>query len=216
MWAAKGHHVKLVSVTNGDIGHWRDAGGPLAVRRKAEVEAADKRLGVVTEVLDIHDGELLPTVENRRTLTRLIREWRADIVMGPRPNDYHPDHRYTGVLVQDAAYGDGSFLLPDVPYLKSNPVFLYYPDGFQKPNPFQPDIAVSIDSVIERKLDALDIMESQFLEGGANGSVDLIPSDPAKLQGRRKQVRDGFANRSKNVAQKYRAKLAEFTEMTSG
>ena len=211
MWAAKGHHVKLVSVTNGDIGHWRDAGGPLAVRRKAEVEAADKRLGVITEVLDIHDGELLPTVENRRTLTRLIREWRADIVMGPRPNDYHPDHRYTGVLVQDAAYMvTVPFFCPDVPYLKSNPVFLYYPDGFQKPNPFQPDVAVSIDSVIEKKLDALGIMESQFLEGGANGSADLIPSDPAKLQNRRKEVRDGFANRNKNVAKKFHAKLAEF------
>ena len=104
LWAAKGHKVKFVSVTNGDIGHWREAGGPLATRRKAEVEAAAKLLGIETEVLDIHDGELLPTVENRRTLTRLIREWKADIVMGPRPNDYHPDHRYTGVLVQDAAY----------------------------------------------------------------------------------------------------------------
>ena len=36
-WAALGHHVKLVSVTNGDIGHWRMAGGPLAMRRTAEV-----------------------------------------------------------------------------------------------------------------------------------------------------------------------------------
>src|SRR4051812_7193686 len=61
MWAAKGHKVKFVSVTNGDIGHWRDAGGPLAVRRKKEVEEADGLLGVTTEVFDIHDGELLPT-----------------------------------------------------------------------------------------------------------------------------------------------------------
>src|SRR5437867_1733505 len=104
MWAARGHKVKFVSVTNGDIGHWRDAGGPLARRRKAEVEQAAQILGITTEVLDIHDGELLPTLENRRALTRLIREWKADLVMGPRPNDYHPDHRYTGVLVQDAAY----------------------------------------------------------------------------------------------------------------
>src|SRR5437762_10438406 len=89
MWAAKGHKVKLVSVTNGDIGHWREAGGPLARRRKAEAEAADKILGVISEVLDIHDGELLLTVDNRRLITRLIREWKADIVMGPRPNDYH-------------------------------------------------------------------------------------------------------------------------------
>src|SRR5437868_12091427 len=85
MWAAKGHKVKFVSVTNGDIGHWRDAGGPLARRRAAEVHEAARILGITTEVLDIHDGELLPTLENRRTLTRLIREWNADIVMGPRP-----------------------------------------------------------------------------------------------------------------------------------
>ena len=103
MWAAKGHEVKFVAVTNGDIGHWRDAGGPLARRRKSEVERAAKVLGITVEVMENHDGELLPTLENRRTVTRLIREWQADIVMSHRPNDYHPDHRYTGVLVQDAA-----------------------------------------------------------------------------------------------------------------
>src|ERR1051326_7179643 len=154
MWAAKGHKVKFVSVTNGDIGHWRDAGGPLARRRTAEAARADQILGITSEVLDIHDGELLPTLENRRTLTRLIREWKADIVMSHRPNDYHPDHRYTGVLVQDAAYMvTVPHFCPDVPFLRNNPVFLYYPDGFQKPNPFQPDIAISLDSVIEKKLD---------------------------------------------------------------
>ncbi|PYI81883.1 MAG: GlcNAc-PI de-N-acetylase [Verrucomicrobia bacterium] len=211
LWAAKGHKVKLVSVTNGDIVHWRDAGGPLARRRKAEVEQVAKMLGVTVEVLDIHDGELMPTLENRRTLTRLIREWKADIVMGPRPNDYHPDHRYTGILVQDAAYMvTVPHFCPDVPFLKKNPVFMYYPDGFQKPNPFQPDVAVSIDSVIERKLDALGVMESQFYEGGANGRAELMPSDPAKQQERKRQVRTGHANRYKNIAQRFRGKLAEF------
>src|SRR6266581_7001245 len=163
MWAAKGHHVKLVSVTNGDIGHWREAGGPLARRRKAEAERADEILGITTEVLDIHDGELLPTLENRRLITRLIREWKADIVMGPRPNDYHPDHRYTGVLVQDAAYMvTVPFFCPDVPAMKKNPAFFYYPDNFRKPNPFAPDVLVSIDDVMAKKLDALAVMESQF------------------------------------------------------
>ncbi len=211
MWAAKGHKVKLVSVTNGDIGHWREAGGPLAKRRTAEVEQADKILGVTSQVLDIHDGELLPTLENRRLITRLIREWNADIVMGPRPNDYHPDHRYTGVLVQDAAYMvTVPFFCPDVPCLKKNPVFMYFPDGFQKPNPFQPDVAVAIDSVITKKLDALDALESQFYEGGANGSADLIPSDPAKQQERKQQVRAGFDRRCQGIAQRFRAKLADF------
>ncbi|HEY7311652.1 MAG TPA: PIG-L family deacetylase [Gemmataceae bacterium] len=211
LWAAQGHHVKLVSVTNGDIGHWREAGGPLARRRIAEVERADRLLGVTAEVLDIHDGELLPTLENRRTITRLIREWKADIVMSHRPNDYHPDHRYTGVLVQDSAYMvTVPFFCPDTPILKTNPVFLFYPDRFRKPNPFQPDIAVSIDSVIDKKLDALDALVSQFYEGGANGSADLLPREPDKQAERRRKVREGFADRSHDVAQRYRAKLADW------
>ena len=172
LWTAKGHHVKFVSVSNGDIGHWREAGGPLALRRKSEVEAAARILGIATEVLDIHDGEIMPTLEYRRMITRAIREWKADIVISPRPNDYHPDHRYTGVLVQDAAYMvTVPFFCPDIPPLKNNPVFLYYSDGFQKPNPFQADVIVDIDPVVEKKLDALDTLESQFYEGGANGSA---------------------------------------------
>jgi LmbE family N-acetylglucosaminyl deacetylase len=211
LWAAQGHHVKFVSVTNGDIGHWREAGGPLARRRKAEVERAAKVLGIATEVLDIHDGELLPTLENRRTITRLIREWKADIVMSHRPNDYHPDHRYTGVLVQDSAYMVAvPFFCPDVPPLKSNPLFLFYSDSFQKPNPFQADIAVAIDSVMEKKLDALDTLESQFYEGGALGSADLLPTDPQKQAQRRQEVRNGMANRTQGVAQRYRDRLAEW------
>src|SRR6266511_4308239 len=211
MWAAKGHKVKFVSVTNGDIGHWREAGGPLALRRKSEVEAAARILGITTEVLDIHDGELLPTVENRRAITRLIREWQADMVMGPRPNDYHPDHRYTGVLVQDAAYMvTVPFFCPDVPPLKNNPVFLYYPDSFQKPNPFQPEVAVSIDSIIEKKLDALGVIVSQFAEGGANGSADLLPADPAGQKRRHQQVRDGMAKRDQSLADRFRGKLADW------
>ncbi len=211
LWAAQGHHVKLVSVTNGDIGHWREAGGPLARRRTAEVERAARLLGITTQVLDIHDGELLPTLENRRTITRLIREWKADIVMSHRPNDYHPDHRYTGILVQDSAYMvTVPFFCPDTPILRNNPVFLFYPDRFQKPNPFQPDIAVSIDSVIDKKLDALDTLVSQFYEGGANGSADLLPSDPAKQADRRRQVREGHASRFRDVARLYRGQLADW------
>src|SRR5436190_2198131 len=177
MWAAKGHHVLFVSVSNGDIGHWAEAGGPLYARRKTEVDAAHKLIGIQGEILDIHDGEVMPTLENRRMITRLIREWKADIVMGPRPNDYHPDHRYTGVLVQDAAYMvTVPFFCPDVPAMKKNPAFFYYPDHFRKPNPFDPDVIVAVDTVMEKKLDALGVMVSQFYEGGANGSEALVPS----------------------------------------
>lgn len=211
LWAAKGHHVLFVSVSNGDIGHWREAGGPLARRRKAEVDAAHKLLGIKGEVLDIHDGEVLPTLENRRLITRLIREWKADVVLSHRPNDYHPDHRYTGVLVQDAAYMvTVPNFCPDVPHLKKNPAFFYFPDRFQKPNPFQPDVMISIDSVIEKKLDALSIMESQFYEGGANGSAELMPQQAEKQKARKEEVREGFARRNQGIANRFRATLSDW------
>jgi len=211
MWAARGHHVKLVSVTNGDIGHWREAGGPLALRRKREVEEASRILGTHVEVLDIHDGELEPNLENRKKITRLIREWNADLVLAPRPNDYHPDHRYTGVLVQDAAFMVSvPFICPDVPPISKNPVFLYYTDRFQKPQPSKPDIAISIDAVIEKKLDALAVMESQFLEGGAIGSAALLPRTPADKPKRVQAVRVAQQARFASLANKYRSLLEEW------
>lgn len=208
MWAARGHHVKLVSATNGDIGHWGMSGGELAKRRTDEAAKADAILGVASRVLDIHDGEIMPTLENRRTFVRLIREWNADIVMAPRTNDYHPDHRYTGVLVQDAAYMVAvPFFTPDVPPLKKNPVFLYYSDRFQKPSPFKPDIVVAIDEVVEKKLDAMGVMESQFFEGGCMGNAGLIPKDEAGRKARQAQVRRGFERRFASVANQYRDEL---------
>jgi LmbE family N-acetylglucosaminyl deacetylase len=210
-WAKLGHHVKLVSATNGDIGHWQMAGGPLALRRKKEVQAVAQRLGVTSEVLDIHDGEILPTLENRRMITRLIREWNADVVITNRPNDYHPDHRYTSILVQDSAYMVGvPFFTPDVPPLKRNPVFLYASDRFQRPNPFRADVAVGIDEVVEPTLDALLMMESQIQEGGADGNAGLYPADEAGRQRRREDVRRNLARRYAGQADSYRDALVKF------
>jgi LmbE family N-acetylglucosaminyl deacetylase len=212
-WARQGHHVKMVSVTNGDIGHWRMHGEPLAKRRLAEVQAADKVLGVETEVLPIHDGELEPTLENRRTITRLIRQWHADIVICHRPWDYHPDHRYVGVLVQDAAYMvTVPFFCPETPPLKQNPVFMYLSDNFQKPLPFKPDVVVSLDDVFDRKLDALHELESQFYEGGANGTEEFMTTVPSArdVAARKAWLRNRFERQYADVANRFRADLVKW------
>ncbi|MBM4019270.1 MAG: PIG-L family deacetylase [Planctomycetes bacterium] len=217
MWAAQGHHVKLVSLTNGDIGHWREAGGPLAQRRTREVQESARILGTTVEVCDIHDGELMPTLENRRLVTRLIREWKADVVLGPRTNDYHPDHRYAGILVQDAAFMvTVPFFCPDVPALKRNPVFLYYGDRFQRPNPFRPDVVVGIDSVMEQKLKALVAIQSQFVEGGCGGHEGLVPTDDASRKAREDAVRASFRQRFAATANQYRAELIEIYGQDAG
>jgi len=212
-WAALGHHVKFVSVTNGDIGHWLLAGGPLARRRIEEVRRCAEILNIHSQVLDIHDGELLPTLENRRTITRLIREWKADIVLSHRPNDYHPDHRNVGVLVQDAAYMvTVPFFCPDTPYLTKNPVFLYYEDHFTKPNRFSADIVVDISDVVDKKLESVAALESQFYEGGCNGRPQDVP-DPkneAAVAARKQQVQEGFRGRFAGPAKRFNLQLAQW------
>lgn len=210
LWAASGHQVKMVSVTNGDIGHWNMAGGPLAKRRTAESTEVARRLGIEYEVLDIHDGELEPTLENRRLITRLIRRWNADIVIAHRPWDYHPDHRYVGVLVQDAAYMVAvPFFCPDTPPLTKNPVFLYSSDRFQKPYPFRADIAIAVDEVFDKKVEALLALESQTFEGGALGSEESAAAAPPASQPelRKAWLRERWDRRQSAEARDYRQSL---------
>jgi LmbE family N-acetylglucosaminyl deacetylase len=180
LWTARGHRVRLVSVTNGDAGHHVERGPALAARRAAEAREAGRRIGVEYVVLDNHDGRLLPTIEVREQIIRQIREWQADLVIGPRPNDYHPDHRYTGMAVQDAAY---LVVVPeiasDTPPLRRNPVFMYFQDRFQDPRPFRPDVAIAVDDVIEQKLDMIDAHVSQVYEWlpWVDGELDQVPAD---------------------------------------
>ncbi len=165
LFANMGYSVKFVSVTNGDAGHQQMKGPALAKRRFEEAQEAGKRFGVQYDVLNNHDGQLLPTLEVRLQIIKKIREWNADIVIAPRPNDYHPDHRYTGVLVQDASYMVAvPDVAPEVPALKKNPVFLYFQDGFQRPNPFRPDIAIDISEVFLQKIHAMAAHVSQMYE----------------------------------------------------
>ncbi len=208
LWAGKGHAVKFVSCTNGEVGHFAMAGGALARRRAAEIRRTAEILGIQSQVLDNHDGELLPTIENRKAVIRLIREWKADLVISHRPNDYHPDHRYTGVLVQDAAYlVTVPFMCSDTPHLARNPVFLYYEDTFLKPNPFTGDIVVDIDAAVEKKLDAFDAMESQFYEGGCNSTSDDQPRDAAGQKARRRKVRSDLSDHFAARAERFREGL---------
>ncbi|GAB2778327.1 hypothetical protein GCM10027275_22100 [Rhabdobacter roseus] len=165
LYAAGGHAVKFVSLTNGDKGHQQMGGGELARRRSLEAKEAGRRIGVEYEVMDNHDGELFPTLENRLEVIRRIREWKADVVISHRTNTYHPDHRYTGILVQDAAYlVIVPNILSSVPPLEKNPLFLYLEDGFQRPNPFRPDVVIDISPVVDKKVALLDAHVSQVYE----------------------------------------------------
>lgn len=211
LYSQLGHRVKFVSLTNGDAGHHEIGGVELARRRYAEAQAVARVLGLAEyQVLDNHDGELEPTLANRRQVIRIIREFQPDLILGPRPNDYHPDHRYTSVLVQDAAY---MVTVPNIvsltDHLTRNPVIAYVNDRFRHPYPFSPDVAVDVGPVIEKKLAALHCHTSQVYEwlpynAGYQGT---IPSDEAS---RRTWLSERYAARFEGIANQHRAVLARW------
>jgi N-acetylglucosamine malate deacetylase 1 len=209
LFAAEGHKVKLVALTNGDVGHFAQAGPPLAQRRKAEVEACHAKLGVASAVLDIHDGELMPDLETRKKVADLIREWQADIVLSHRPWDYHADHRAVGKLAEDAAVVVvAPFFSPYTPPTPRNPIFLFYSDPFLKPYPFDPIIAIGIDEVAEKKWDCIRSMPSQF--GDADSwQARTRPNVPADEAGRKAVLIEGVKQRSTDVANQYRGLLVK-------
>ena len=209
LYSRLGHTVKMVSLTNGDAGHHEMGGAPLAWRRREEAAASGACLGAEYITLDIHDGALLPTLENRDQVIALIREFEPDLVTVHRPNDYHPDHRYASQLVQDASY---MVTVPNVvshvPHLRTMPVIVYTWDHFQKPYPFQADVVVAIDEVIEIKFDALHCHTSQMYEWLAyNGRyLDEVPLEDEARRAWFRQHRDG---RFRRAAQLYPDKLVE-------
>ena len=207
LYAQQGHVVKMISVTNGDAGHHEIGGAPLAWRRREEAAASGEVLGCEYITLDHHDGLLLPTLDVRHEIIAIIRKFEPDIVMLPRPNDYHPDHRYTSQVVQDAFYMvTVPNVVSNVPHLRKNPIALYLWDHFQKPYPIIPDVVVSIDEVLEQKVTALHQHTSQMYEWLPYNAGDL-ETVPANLDERRPWLRQRLDSRFRHQADLYRDKL---------
>lgn len=178
LWAKEGHNITIVCMTNGNAGHQARGREELAALRKQEAAASAALVGAKSIVLDNDDGALQPTLEVRRKVIAIIREAKADVVITHRPNDYHPDHRYTSQVVQDAAYMVMvPKVVPDVPALRTNPIFMYFNDHFERPAPSRVDVAVDVDDVMDTKWAMLDKMACQFYEWmpWLDGKLETVP-----------------------------------------
>ena len=209
LWKQRGDSVRFVSVTDGGAGHYRLDPGTLVERRRREAHAAASVIGIEYECVGIPDGQLLPTLENRLQIIRLIRRYGPDLVVTHRANDYHPDHRYTSTLVQDSAFMvTAPLVCPEVRHLDSNPVIAYFYDDFTKPTRFQIDIAVDVDPVMEQKWEMLHAHTSQFYEWLPfnKGELAEVPADDAARKGWLRQSWSPYCQRSVELS---REKLAE-------
>jgi LmbE family N-acetylglucosaminyl deacetylase len=197
-----GHDVYFVSMTNGESGHHVISGPALVSRRRAEAAASGRVLGLRYDVLDHPDGRLEPTLARREEVIRLIRSYRPDLVLTHRLNDYHPDHRATGTLVQDAAYLlTVPSICPDVSHLARAPVIAYLSDDFLRPYPLTPDVVFDIAPVWPAKVAMLHAHESQFFEwlpynaGYASSVPDTAEARRAWLSERMELLAGQLANR---------------------
>ena len=163
-YSRAGHAVKFIAMCDGSGGHQTMSPAEIAARRKGEAQAVAKYAGIEYDVWDITDCELVNDLETRKRLTREIRKFNPDILFCCRVNDYHVDHRNCAALVQDASYClIVPHFCPEVPAMKEMPVIMNYYDKFQNP-PFAPDVAISIDDVMDEKIELLSCHESQFFE----------------------------------------------------
>ncbi len=203
-----GHVVKMVSVTNGESGHFRISGKELANLRRIEARAAGEVIGATYDVWDNPDGRLLPTIEVRERIIRELRTFEPDLVLTHRLNDYHPDHRAVGQAVQDASYMvTVPPICPDVPALRRDPVVAYLPDMFTRPAPLRGDVVIDIDDRMETIVQMLAAHRSQFFEWLPHNErrTDEVPQGDAE---RMAWLRRWYEKKIAPRAERHRSELA--------
>jgi LmbE family N-acetylglucosaminyl deacetylase len=171
-WASEGREICLCIVTDGSSGSDDPEMTParLKATRHEEQLAANEILGIQSLVnLDRPDGMIVPDLSLRRDLVRVIREFRADVIVCGDPtswfhgNQYinHPDHRAVATAAVEALFpaaGNRNYfpeLLEDgLEPIKIKEVYIS--------NPQQPDVWVDISDFMDQKVAALRQHKSQM------------------------------------------------------
>ncbi len=181
IYRKQGHMVKLISVTDGSAGHHRYNSEELRKIRKSEAASAGQVIGAEYAVWKFLDGWAEPSLEMRREIIREIRTFEPDLVLTHRTCDYHPDHRAVGQAVQDASYMmTVPLVMPEIPFLKKEPVVAYMVDQFSKPNLMQPDVVLTVSEEAETVAAMMMKHKSQFLDFlPFNLGIENVPEDEA-------------------------------------
>jgi LmbE family N-acetylglucosaminyl deacetylase len=159
----------------------------LAEIRRREQRAACAVLGVPEVVfLGYDDGQLQPSLQLRRDIVRLIRQYKPEVVLTSDPtrlfgsDSYinHPDHRAAGQAAVDAVAPASAMplLWPEVgaPHGVQR-VYIY---GHEKPNQW-----MDISNTIERKIEALKQHVSQLGEWDPTERIKNWSAEVGKDQG---------------------------------
>ncbi len=172
-WSASGKEITYCLLTRGDKGSDDDklSTQEMAEIREVEQRAAAKVLGV-HEVMFLKelDGYVLPTLDLRRDIVRVIRQVKPKVVITCDPTNFfpsnyyinHADHRAAGQVTLDAVYpaARSALYFPALRQeegLQPYKVREVYVAGAQHPN-----ITVDITQYFSQKVAALSEHRSQI------------------------------------------------------
>jgi len=152
--ANRGYRTGVCALTQGEMGTRGNA-----ETRRQEFEAAAKIMGLATHrLLDLPDGNVQVTWENKLKVIRVLRELKPTIVFLPYWFDRHPDHGHASELVQEAAFVAGLKRIETGQEPHRPRRLLYYPCRYE----FIPSFIVDISDTHERKMEAIRAYQSQF------------------------------------------------------
>lgn len=172
-WAAEGAKITFLLATSGDKGSDdpQMTSDELARIREEETRRAAALLGVQDVIFLRHkDGELFPTLELRRDITRVIRLTKPDIVVTLDPLRFwygttginHPDHRAIGAATLEAVFPTARDRLnfPEMERdegLEPHKALTVYIAGCEHPT-----VTVDVTGYVERQVQALYEHKSQI------------------------------------------------------
>ncbi|MEM6793930.1 MAG: bacillithiol biosynthesis deacetylase BshB1 [Acidobacteriota bacterium] len=159
--AADGRAVGILHLTRGEAG----TRGTVEERR-AEAERAGEALGIArVDFLDCGDGGLRRGREEEDALIDVLRRLRPEIILGPAPEDRHPDHGRAYRLVKDACFYAGlrrrAAGRTAAPPHRPAAVFSY-----MQHDPFEPSFVMDVTESWPRKIEALACYDSQLYRPG--------------------------------------------------
>jgi bacillithiol biosynthesis deacetylase BshB1 len=162
--AQRGHRTGILDLTQGEMG----TRGSAEDRAREAAEAAEILCTSWRQGLDIPDGRVENTWENRLKVARVLRAQRPRVVILPYWKGRHPDHYTASVLGYEACFLAGLAKL-DVDATKPHRPFkiiyatLYYD--------VRPTFVVDITEQFEARLESLMAYKTQFSDQEAGKGI---------------------------------------------
>jgi len=163
-----GLRTAILDLTQGEAGTRGSAG-----ERGREAEEAARILGVSWRgALDIPDGQVENTWENRIKIVRKLRQLRPRVVILPYWQARHPDHYNSGTLGYEACFLSGLAKIEsgEPPF---RPFKIIYASLYAD---VRPTFVVDITPFIETRFRALLAYRSQYADQSSGGSL-FVPHD---------------------------------------